>query len=239
MKRGRRPLPPPWRRPSRILWFVLAVIGACWLTLHMPESHVMRPKPEQNGTSAPTSRMHRPAPVSESMDADVGEDAVTSSGPTKMDTAAPRMKRHAPLTPAEKIFAKMKTFGRLFAIVGIAAFLVFYFVFKFAITKFDLKTPGREDEDAEEAEKKVVLANNNYTEVAAGVLKAIGGKENVSSVDYCATRLRFTIKDYTAVDEKAVKAAGAAGVIRPDKTTCQVIIGTKVQFVYDELKKML
>ena len=71
-------------------------------------------------------------------------------------------------------------------------------MFYFAITKFDLKTPGREDEDAEEAEKKVVLANNNYTEVAAGVLKAIGGKENVSSVDYCATRLRFTIKDYTA-----------------------------------------
>ena len=102
MKRGRRPLPPPWRRPSRILWFVLAVIGACWLTLHMPESHVMRPKPEQNGTSAPTSRMHRPAPVSESMDADVGEDAVTSSGPTKMDTAAPRMKRHAPLTRRKK-----------------------------------------------------------------------------------------------------------------------------------------
>ena len=123
--------------------------------------------------------------------------------------------------------------------LGIAAFVVFYAVFYFAITKFDLKTPGREDEDAEEAEKKVVLANNNYTEVAAGVLKAIGGKENVSSVDYCATRLRFTIKDYTQVDEKAVKAAGAAGVIRPDKTTCQVVIGTKVQFVYDELKKML
>ena len=123
--------------------------------------------------------------------------------------------------------------------LGIAAFVVFYAVFYFAITKFDLKTPGREDEDAEEAEKKVTLANNNYTEVASGVLKAIGGKANVSSVDYCATRLRFTIKDYTQVDEKAVKAAGAAGVIRPDKTTCQVIIGTKVQFVYDELKKML
>ena len=46
-------------------------------------------------------------------------------------------------------------------------------------------------------------------------------------------------RDDTAVDEKAVKAVGAAGVIRPDKTTCQVIIGTKVQFVYDELKKML
>ncbi len=123
--------------------------------------------------------------------------------------------------------------------LGIAAFVVFYAVFYFAITKFDLKTPGREDEDAEEAEKKVVLANNNYTEVAAAVLKAIGGKENVSSADYCTTRLRFSIKDYTQVDEKAVKAAGAAGVIRPDKNTCQVIIGTKVQFVYDELKKML
>ena len=122
--------------------------------------------------------------------------------------------------------------------LGIAAFVVFYLVFYFAITKFNLKTPGREDDD-EEAEKKVVLANNNYTEVAAGVLKAIGGKENVANVDYCATRLRFEIKDYTAVDEKAVKAAGAAGVIRPSKNACQVVIGTKVQFVYDELKKML
>ena len=51
-------------------------------------------------------------------------------------------------------------------------------LFYFAITKFDLKTPGREDED-EEAEKKVVLANNNYTEVASAVLAAVGGKENV------------------------------------------------------------
>ena len=132
-----------------------------------------------------------------------------------------------------------RTHWPLYVLVGLVEIVVMYLVFRFLIVKMNLKTPGREDEDAEEAEKKVVLANNNYTEVAAGVLKAIGGKENVSSVDYCATRLRFTIKDYTAVDEKAVKAAGAAGVIRPDKTTCQVIIGTKVQFVYDELKKML
>ena len=122
--------------------------------------------------------------------------------------------------------------------LGIAAFLVFYFVFYFAITKFDLKTPGREDDD-EEAEKKVVLANNNYTEVASAVLAAVGGKENVKEVGYCATRLRFEVLDNAKVDEKAVKAAGAAGVIRPSKNACQVIIGTKVQFVYDELKKML
>ena len=123
--------------------------------------------------------------------------------------------------------------------LGIAAFVVFYAVFYFAITKFDLKTPGREDEDAEEAEKKVVLANNNYTEVASAVLAAVGGKENVKDVGYCATRLRFEVLDNAKVDEKAVKAAGAAGVIRPSKNACQVIIGTKVQFVYDELKKML
>ena len=60
-----------------------------------------------------------------------------------------------------------------------------------------------------------------------------------ANVDYCATRLRFEVKDSTAVNEKAVKAAGAAGVIRPSKTACQVVIGPKVQFVYDELKKML
>ena len=60
------------------------------------------------------------------------------------------------------------------------------------------------------------------------MLAAIGGKENVSAVDYCTTRLRFEIKDYTAVNEKAIKAAGAAGVIRPSKTACQVIIGPKV-----------
>ena len=123
--------------------------------------------------------------------------------------------------------------------LGIAAFLVFYFVFKFAITKFDLKTPGREDEDAEAAEANITLANNDFTAIASGVLAAVGGKGNVANVDYCATRLRFEVKDSTAVNEKAVKAAGAAGVIRPSKTACQVVIGPKVQFVYDELKKML
>ena len=123
--------------------------------------------------------------------------------------------------------------------LGLAALVVFYLVFYFAITKFDLKTPGREDEDAEAAEANITLANNDFTAIASGVLSAIGGKGNVSNVDYCATRLRFEVKDSTAVDEKAVKAAGAAGVIRPSKNACQVVIGPKVQFVYDELKKML
>ena len=78
--------------------------------------------------------------------------------------------------------------------LGIAAFVVFYLVFKFAITKFDLKTPGREDEDEEAAEANITLANNDYTAIAKGVLAAVGGKGNVANVDYCATRLRFEIR---------------------------------------------
>lgn len=120
--------------------------------------------------------------------------------------------------------------------LGLAAFVVFYVVFRFAITKFDLKTPGREDDGADEV--KVQLANNDYTEVARIVLEGVGGKENVTSVDNCITRLRLEIKDYTQVDEKKIKSAGVAGVIRPGKNSVQVIIGTKVQFVADEFKKL-
>lgn len=122
--------------------------------------------------------------------------------------------------------------------LGIAAFIVFYVVFRFAIVKFDLKTPGREDEDLE-AEKNVVLSNNNFTEVAKIVLEGLGGKENVKSLDNCITRLRLEINDYTKVDEKKIKSAGVAGVMRPSKNAVQVIVGTKVQFVADEMKKML
>lgn len=121
--------------------------------------------------------------------------------------------------------------------LGIAAFIVFYLVFRFAILKFDLKTPGREDDD-EEAEKAVVLSNDNFTEVASIILEGVGGKGNVTSIDNCITRLRLEIKDYTAVDEKKIKSAGVAGVIRPGKNAVQVIVGTKVQFVADEFKKL-
>ena len=122
--------------------------------------------------------------------------------------------------------------------LGIAAFVVFYLVFRFAIVKFDLKTPGREDDDDTEAEKSAVLANDDFTEVAKIVLEGVGGKENVTSIDNCITRLRLEIKDYTKVDEKKIKSAGVAGVIRPGKNSVQVIVGTKVQFVADEFKKL-
>lgn len=120
--------------------------------------------------------------------------------------------------------------------LGAAAFVVFYLVFRFAITAWNLKTPGREDDD--EDELKVVLANDNFTEIAAIILEGVGGKGNLTSIDNCITRLRLEVVDYTKVDEKKIKSAGVAGVIRPGKTSVQVIIGTKVQFVADEFKKL-
>ena len=120
--------------------------------------------------------------------------------------------------------------------MGIAAFVVFYLVFLFAIKKFDLKTPGREDD--QENETKIELANDDYSAMAEAILAGVGGKENVTSIDHCITRLRLEVKDRLLVDEKAIKASGAAGVIRPGKTSVQVIIGPKVQFVHDEFKKL-
>ena len=122
--------------------------------------------------------------------------------------------------------------------LGIAAFVVFYFVFLFAIKKFDLKTPGREDDDDLEEEKKVQLASDDYTEIAKKILAGCGGKGNIVSIDNCVTRLRLEVRDMTAVNDKAIKAAGVAGVIKPGKTSVQVIVGTKVQFVADAFSKL-
>ena len=120
--------------------------------------------------------------------------------------------------------------------LGAAAFIIFYFVFKFAITKWDLKTPGREDD--QEGELKIEMASDDYTTMAQIILEGLGGKENVTSIDHCITRLRLEVKDRLLVDEKKIKSSGASGVIRPGKTAVQVVIGPKVQFVYEEFKKI-
>ena len=122
--------------------------------------------------------------------------------------------------------------------LGIAAFLVFYFVFLFAIKKFNLKTPGREDDDDIEAEKNVKLESNDYTAIAKTILEGCGGKENITNIDNCVTRLRLEVKDITAVNDKLIKSSGVAGVIKPGKNSVQVIVGTKVQFVANEFSKL-
>jgi N-acetylglucosamine PTS system EIICBA or EIICB component len=122
-------------------------------------------------------------------------------------------------------------------IIGLIFGVIYYAVFRFAITKWNLKTPGREDD--QDVELNATLSNNDFTQVASTILKGVGGKSNVVSVDNCVTRLRLEVKDYTLVNEKVIKSAGISGVIRPGKTSVQVIVGTQVQFVADEFKKLL
>ena len=85
----------------------------------------------------------------------------------------------------------------------------------------------------------VVKADLDHAGIAANILAALGGKANVQKASCCATRLRFQLKDGAKVDEKALKSAGASGVIRSTPTACQVILGTQVRFVYEELQKLL
>ena len=123
--------------------------------------------------------------------------------------------------------------------IGLAFFAIYYLLFRVIIVKFNLKTPGREDEDYAEAESKVTLSSSNYAAVAAAILEGLGGKGNINELDNCITRLRVEVKDYTAVNEKKIKSSGVSGVIRPSKTSVQVVVGTQVQHVADELKKLL
>lgn len=120
---------------------------------------------------------------------------------------------------------------------GLVFAALYFVIFTILIKAFNLKTPGREDDDLDD-EKAMVLSNSNYSDVARAIYQALGGAANVVSIDNCITRLRLDVKDSSAIDEKAIKAAGAAGVIKPGKNSVQVIIGTKVQFVADEMKKL-
>ena len=125
----------------------------------------------------------------------------------------------------------------LLLIIGPIAFVVFYLVFLFAIRKFNLKTPGREDD--QKNEMRIEMSDNDFAAIASVVLEGLGGAENITSVDNCVTRLRLEVKDRYLVDEKKIKSAGCAGVIRPGKDSVQVVIGPKVQFVADEFKKLI
>lgn len=125
-------------------------------------------------------------------------------------------------------------------LLGIGAiYAVLYFVIFYGLIKaLNLKTPGREDEDIqEEQEAPVVEGNNKYEVMASHFINDIGGKENISSIDNCATRLRLNIKDMDKVQENSLKAHGAKGIMKLSKTNLQIIVGTEVEFVADAMKR--
>ena len=128
--------------------------------------------------------------------------------------------------------------------VGIIYFLLYYGIFKFLILKFDLKTPGREDEDTET--RLYTKADYNAAkesgvkgaEVSALITAGVGGKSNIEDVDCCATRLRCTIKDPEKVQEALLKQSGSRGVILKGKGI-QVIYGPQVAVLKTNLEAFL
>ncbi len=79
----------------------------------------------------------------------------------------------------------------------------------------------------------------DYAQIAKDILAAIGGKENIEEFDFCSTRIRFDLEDTSLADDKALKAAGAVGVMRLGKGSVQVIVGTHVQAVFDEMEELV
>lgn len=124
-------------------------------------------------------------------------------------------------------------------IMGVAFFAIYYLIFRFFITKFNLKTPGREDDIAEDEGIELDTKSTNFAAMAETILAGLGGKENIDNLDYCVTRLRIEISDHAKVNEKQIKSAGVAGIIRPSQKSVQVIVGPQVQFVFDEMKKLV
>lgn len=130
-------------------------------------------------------------------------------------------------------------------IVGIAYFVVYYFLFSFLIKRFNFKTPGRDDTEEiklygrsdVEAKKNKNGENEDKAgqdELSAVILAGLGGKKNVSDIDCCATRLRCTVEDGSRVNQDILKSTGAAGVVCKGNGV-QIIYGPRVSVIKSNL----
>lgn len=145
-----------------------------------------------------------------------------------------------------------KTSWLLIIPVGIVYFLLYYFIFRFLIRKFDFKTPGREDDDSEtrlytkadvrarreDSAKEQPESAETLDPVSAVITRGLGGKRNISDVDCCATRLRCSVHDETLVNDALLKSTGASGVIHKGKGV-QIIYGPQVSVIKSELEAYL
>lgn len=122
---------------------------------------------------------------------------------------------------------------------GLVMAVIYYFGFNFAIKKFNLMTPGREEVVADETSDIATdESDDKYSIQAKKIYAAIGGFENIDVVDNCTTRLRLTLKDTGKINQNAIKASGAAGLSVISDTNLQIVIGTEVEFVADVLRKL-
>ncbi|MDU6453461.1 MAG: glucose PTS transporter subunit EIIB, partial [Enterobacter hormaechei] len=127
----------------------------------------------------------------------------------------------------------------LVPVVAAIWFAVYYGIFRFAITHFNLKTPGRDTDTATSVEQAVAgtVGKSGYNTPA--ILAALGGADNITSLDNCITRLRLSVADMSKVDTNALKANRAIGVVQLNQHNLQVVIGPQVQSVKDELATLM
>lgn len=127
----------------------------------------------------------------------------------------------------------------LLLVVGLVYAAVYFVLFYILIKVFNIKTPGREDEvESVESSSADFTGSDKHAVMASSFIEDIGGKDNITSIDNCATRLRLTIGDMTKVNDGALKAHGAKGVMKLNKTNLQIIVGTEVEFVAEAMKKL-
>lgn len=119
-------------------------------------------------------------------------------------------------------------------IVGIILFPIYYFTFSFFIKKLDLKTPGREDDDG----VLVGEEDPNGLSLAAKILDALGGQENITNLDACITRLRVSVKDVKAVDKARIKALGASGIMEVGDNI-QAIFGGRSDVLKNQINDII
>ncbi len=119
--------------------------------------------------------------------------------------------------------------------IGLGFGALYFFTFSFAIRAFNLKSPGREDDDAAPEQAAV---SKEHGEIARQYLKALGGHDNVTTIDACITRLRLTLKDRSLADEVVLKKLGAKGVVKLGENNLQVILGPLAEIVAGEMKEI-
>ena len=124
-------------------------------------------------------------------------------------------------------------------VVAAIWFVVYYVIFRFAITRFNLKTPGRDSEVASSIEKAVAGAPGKSGYNVPAILEALGGADNIVSLDNCITRLRLSVKDMSLVNVQALKDNRAIGVVQLNQHNLQVVIGPQVQSVKDEMAGLM
>lgn len=129
----------------------------------------------------------------------------------------------------------------LIPVMGVFWFGIYFVVFYFIIKRFNLKTPGREDDDilADDTEYDTHATDDKYLVTGGRFIEALGGKDNILELENCATRLRMEIDDVSKVDDTALKRAGAAGTMKPGGKSVQVVYGTNVQFVKDAMEAIM